>query len=64
MPPAVTQRLYEAAKAAVSDPLFRQRLASEGAKPMTLAPAQFANFLADDVQRWAKIIAFSGATVE
>jgi tripartite-type tricarboxylate transporter receptor subunit TctC len=64
MSPAVTQRLYQAAKAAVVDPAFRQRLANEGAKPMTMEPAQFANFLTQDVQHWAKIIAFSGATLE
>ncbi len=64
MPPAVTQRLYEAAKVAVDSPGFRQRMEAEGAKPTTMLPAQFATFVAEDIQRWAKVIKFSGATVE
>lgn len=64
MPPEVTQRLYEAARAAVQSADFQQRLASDGATPLTMAPAEFAKFVEEDVKHWAKVIKFSGATVE
>jgi tripartite-type tricarboxylate transporter receptor subunit TctC len=64
MPAETTQRLYEAAKKAIEDPAFVKRLESEGGRPNAMPPKQFAEFVAHDVQHWAKVVKFSGATVE
>lgn len=64
MPSETTQRLYDAAKKAIDDPAFQKRLEAEGGRPAAMTPAQFAGFVAQDVQRWAKVVQFSGATVE
>jgi tripartite-type tricarboxylate transporter receptor subunit TctC len=64
LPAEVTSRLHEAARAAVESPAFRQRLESDGARPLTMTPAAFADFVSQDVERWAKVIQFSGAVVE
>jgi tripartite-type tricarboxylate transporter receptor subunit TctC len=64
MPAETTQRLYEAAKKAIEDPAFAKRLESEGGSPSPMPPAQFAKFVEHDVQRWAKVVKYSGATVE
>jgi tripartite-type tricarboxylate transporter receptor subunit TctC len=64
LPADVTARLHEAARAAVESPSFQGRLESDGARPLTMSPQEFAAFVAKDVERWAKVIKFSGATVE
>ena len=64
LPADVTARLHEAARAAVESPAFQGRLESDGARPLTMKPQEFADFVVKDVERWAKVIKFSGATVE
>jgi tripartite-type tricarboxylate transporter receptor subunit TctC len=64
LPAEVTARLHEAARSAVQSPAFQQRLEADGARPLTMMPDAFADFVVQDVERWAKVIRFSGATVE
>jgi tripartite-type tricarboxylate transporter receptor subunit TctC len=59
-----TQRLFEAAKKAIEDPAFQKRLEADGGQPNPMTPAQFAKFVAHDIQHWARVIKYSGATVE
>jgi tripartite-type tricarboxylate transporter receptor subunit TctC len=61
MPPAVTQRLYEAARKAIEDPGFVKKLEADGGVPSHMTPKQFSEFVARDVQHWAKVVKFSGA---
>jgi tripartite-type tricarboxylate transporter receptor subunit TctC len=64
LPADVTQRLYEAARQAVEDPVFIKRLEADGGTPNPLTPKQFGEFVARDVQHWAKVVKYSGATVD
>lgn len=64
MPADVTQRLYEAAKKAIEDPAFVKKLETDGGDPNPMPPQKFAEFLAHDIQHWAKVIKYSGAVVE
>jgi tripartite-type tricarboxylate transporter receptor subunit TctC len=64
MPAATTNRLYEAASKAVRDPSFQKRLETDGGSPANMKPAEFSEFVAQDIQRWAKVVKFSGATAE
>ena len=64
LPAETTQRLYEAARKAVDDPAFRKRLQDEGGHPASMTPGQFGEFVAQDIQRWAKVVKFSGAVAE
>lgn len=64
MSPAVTQKLYAAAKKAIVSPAYQQRMQSEAAMAADMTPAQFGAFVVKDVQDWAKIIRASGASVE
>jgi tripartite-type tricarboxylate transporter receptor subunit TctC len=61
MPPEVTQRLYEAARKAIEDPGFVKKLEADGGVPSHMTPKQFSEFVARDVQHWAKVVKFSGA---
>ena len=64
MPAEVTQRLYEAAKKAIEDPSFVKKLETDGGTPSAMPPQQFSEFVARDVQHWAKVVKFSGAVAE
>jgi tripartite-type tricarboxylate transporter receptor subunit TctC len=64
LPAEVAARLHEAARAAVESPSFQSRLEADGARPVTMEPQAFADFVVQDVKRWAEVIRFSGATVE
>lgn len=64
MPAEVTQRLYEAAKKAIEDPAFVKKLETDGGTPSAMSPQQFSDFVARDVQHWAKVVKFSGAVAE
>jgi len=38
--------------------------AKQGAVPMRMTPAEFGKFLEQDIQKWAKVVKFSGARVD
>jgi len=59
-PPAVVERLAQAAAAAVKDPATRQRLIDMGLNPTGLGPAQLGKIMQDDYDRWGPVIRASG----
>jgi tripartite-type tricarboxylate transporter receptor subunit TctC len=61
LPPNVTKKLNEAVVAALSDTKMREQLQREGASPQVLSSAEFAEFVRQDIQRWAPIVRQSGA---
>ncbi|QHI97567.1 tripartite tricarboxylate transporter substrate binding protein [Xylophilus rhododendri] len=64
MPPEVTEKYYQAVKKAVESPAYQERMQTEAASAVDMTPKAFGQFVAQDVQDWAKIIKASGATVE
>lgn len=61
LPGSITQKLNQAVVAALGDPKMRDQLQREGASPAQLSAAQFAEFVRQDIQRWAPIVRQSGA---
>lgn len=61
MAPDVVRRLSEAARAAVRSEAMRQRIERDGGTPVGNAPDAFAAFVKADVQRWARLVRYSGA---
>jgi tripartite-type tricarboxylate transporter receptor subunit TctC len=59
-PAAIVDRLNKAINAALADPKLRARLADLGAEPMSMTPAEFEKFVADETEKWAKVIKFAG----
>lgn len=59
-PPAVIDRLSQAAQAAMNDPALRKRLQDMGLEPTGQGPAQLAQALKDDFERWGPVIKASG----
>ena len=48
----------------LSDPQTKARLAALGTTPMPMTPAEFGRLVAEETDKWAKVIKFSGAKVE
>jgi tripartite-type tricarboxylate transporter receptor subunit TctC len=49
---------------ALADPKMRARLAELGGVPMTGSPEDFGRTIAAETEKWAKVVATSGATVD
>jgi tripartite-type tricarboxylate transporter receptor subunit TctC len=63
-PAPVIDTLSDAVAAALKDPGMQARFAKLGAAPMPMGPAAFGTFVADDTQKWAKVIRAAGLKVD
>jgi tripartite-type tricarboxylate transporter receptor subunit TctC len=63
-PAAIVERLSNETNAALADPALKARLATLGADPMVMRPAEFGKLIADETEKWAKVIKFAGVKVE
>ena len=64
MPPELTKRLSDAARAAVQSPEVRRRIEHEGATPVGNSPEAFARFVESEIARWGAVVKYSGAKPE
>ena len=64
MPAPIVKRLHDELVRAVEQPDVRQRLAADGAEPVGSAPADFRDFMAADLAKWAKLVKESGAKLD
>jgi len=55
LPEAITRRLNDEINKALATPELRERLAGEALEPMPMTPAQFAQYIRDDIARWSKL---------
>jgi tripartite-type tricarboxylate transporter receptor subunit TctC len=60
-PVAIVDRLNKETNAALADPKIKGRLADLGAMPLALSPAGFGKFIAEEAEKWAKVVRSSGA---
>jgi tripartite-type tricarboxylate transporter receptor subunit TctC len=60
-PPAAIARLNGAIVAALADPAVLERIRALGAEPMPGTPEEFGRFIRSEYDKWAKVIAESGA---
>ena len=63
-PPEVLKTLEETVVAALKSPDVIEKLGELGAEPGTLTGERYRAFMADEVSRWAKVIAASGAKID
>jgi tripartite-type tricarboxylate transporter receptor subunit TctC len=59
-PAEIINVLNIAINAGLADPKNTARLADLGAVPMPLTPAEFRKFIADETEKWAKVIKLAG----
>jgi tripartite-type tricarboxylate transporter receptor subunit TctC len=59
-PAEIVNKLSEAMNAALADPKAKERLFDLGVDPMPLTSAGFANHIAEETDKWAKVITSAG----
>ena len=60
----ITEKLNKEIDAIVADPNMRARLVGLGFQPMSLRSAEFGKFIADQIDKWAKVIKSAGIKPE
>jgi len=60
-PAEIIDQLNRQTNAALADPKFKARLADLGGVVFLLSPAEYAKRVAEETEKWAKVVKFSGA---
>jgi tripartite-type tricarboxylate transporter receptor subunit TctC len=59
-PVAIVDKLNKEINAALANPEMKARISSMGAAPFVGSPADFGRLVADEVEKWARVIKFAG----
>ena len=63
-PPAIIDILNKAVNEALTDPKLVARLSDLGGLPRPMTPAEFGKFMADETNKWRKVVEFAGVSVD
>jgi len=63
-PTEIVKKLNQEINAALINPRIKARLADLGATELALSPADFGKFLAEEIEKWGKVVKFSGARAD
>ena len=63
-PKLVVERLNAEIKKIVNSPEVKEAWAKQGAAPMSMSTDEFAQYLRDDIAKWAQVVKVSGAKVD
>jgi tripartite-type tricarboxylate transporter receptor subunit TctC len=63
-PPEVVETLNKAVGEALKDPKLIARLAETGGIPKPMTPAEFGKLVADETEKWRKVVEFAGVSVD
>jgi len=63
-PPEIIATLNKAVNGALADPKIRTRLEDLGGVPNPMSVAEFANFIAAETEKWAKVIKFANIKMD
>jgi len=63
-PSVIIEKLNKEIGAVVRDPAMKARLISLGVEPLSMTPAEFGKRIADDTEKWAKVIKFANIKAE
>jgi tripartite-type tricarboxylate transporter receptor subunit TctC len=59
-PPEIIEQLNKAVNAALADPRMKARLADFGGTVMPGSPADFGKLIAEETEKWGKVVKFAG----
>ena len=60
IPNGLVTTLNQEIDAVIADPAVRARLIALGIEPISMAPADFSKFMAAEVEKWSKVVAYAG----
>jgi tripartite-type tricarboxylate transporter receptor subunit TctC len=63
-PPHIVDKLNEEINAGLANPKLRARLADLGGTVLALSPAEFGKLIAEEAEKWSKVIKFAGIKAE
>ena len=63
-PAEIVDKLNKEINAGLADPRLKARFADLGATVFVVSPADFGKFIADETEKWAKVIKFAGAKAD
>ena len=63
-PAEVIDKINQEINAGVADPKMKARLANLGATPIPGTPADFAKLIAEDTEKWGKVVKTAGIKVD
>ena len=63
-PAEIIDTLNKEINAALADPKLKARLADVGGTVLAGSPADFGKLIADETEKWAKVIKFAGIKLE
>jgi tripartite-type tricarboxylate transporter receptor subunit TctC len=63
-PTAIVDKLNAEINAGLADPEFKARLLALGIESKAMTPAEFGQFIADEIVKWAKVVKFAGIKPE
>jgi tripartite-type tricarboxylate transporter receptor subunit TctC len=63
-PPEIVETLNQAVNAALADPGVKAHLVELGCKPRGGSAADFAKFIAEETEKWSKVIKFAGIAAD
>ncbi len=63
-PTEIVERLNKEVNAGLADPKLKDRIFDLGGSPLVLSPAEFGKFIADETEKWSKVVRFTEAKVD
>ena len=63
-PPEIVATLNKAVNAVLRDPALAARFADLGGTPRPMTPAEYGKLIADETEKWRKVVEFAGVSVD
>ena len=63
-PPEIIATLNNATNLALKDPKLVARLSEVGGLPKPMTPEEFGKLIASETEKWRKVVAFAGVSVD
>jgi tripartite-type tricarboxylate transporter receptor subunit TctC len=63
-PAEIVQKLNSEISAGLTDPMILERLSDLGSAPMPMTPAEFGKLIADETEKWGRVVRFAGIKLD
>ena len=63
-PPEIVNKVQQDVAKVLASPEMREKFATQGALPVGNTPEQFAAYIRSEIEKWTRVVKFSGAKVD